>query len=202
MSNRLNIVLIEKAYLLSAGFENLISEFPGLFLVAHYDGTENKLAAKITRHKPDMVVIDPQCFNEGLLSLLNLLHKVNSTIIIGLITNSTPDNIKSHFRYCLNIEYGKHEVLESFKSFLGDKLNLKTSDKLASALSDREQTIVRQVVSGYTNQQIADKLFLSIHTVSTHRKNITNKLGIKTVSGLTVYALMNKIVDIHDIEHK
>ncbi len=202
MSDRLNIVLVEKAYLLSAGFENLLSEFPGLFLVAHYDGTENNLAAKIAHHKPDMVVIDPQCFNEGLFSLLNRLQLSNNTIIIGLITNSTPDNIKSHFRYCLNIEYGKHEVLESFKSFLGDKSYKKESDKSASTLSDRENTIVKQLVSGYTNQQIADQLFLSIHTVNTHRKNITNKLGIKTVSGLTVYAIMNKIVDIHDIEHK
>lgn len=202
MSNRLNIVLVESAYLLSAGFENLLSEFPGLFLMAHFDGSENKLAAKITHHKPDMVVIDPQCFKEGLLSLLNQLQLINNNIIIGLITNSTPDNIKSHFRYCLNIEYGKHEALESFKFIVGDKLNLKASDKSASTLSDREQTIVKQVVSGYTNQQIADKLFLSIHTVNTHRKNITNKLGIKTVSGLTVYAIMNKIVDIHDIEHK
>ena len=202
MSNRLNIVLVERAYLLSAGFENLLSEFPGLFLVAHYDGTENNLATKITHHKPDMVAIDPQCFKEGLYSLLNRLQLTNNTLIIGLITNSTPDNIKSHFRYCLNIEDGKYEVLESFKSFLKEKLYKKASDKSASTLSNREHTIVKQLVSGYTNQQIADQLFLSIHTVNTHRKNITNKLGIKTVSGLTVYAIMNKIVDIHDIEHK
>ena len=202
MSKRLNIVLVESAYLVSAGFENLISEFPGLVLVAHYDGTENNLSEKITHHKPDIIVIDPQCFPDGPISILNRLQLVNNSIIIGLVNKATPDNIKSHFRFCLNVEYGKHEVLESFKSFLGDKLTIKSSDKSSSALSDREQTIVKKFVSGNTNQQIADQLFLSIHTVNTHRKNITNKLGIKTVSGLTVYALMNKIVNIQDIEHK
>ena len=202
MPKRLNIVLVESAYLLSAGVENLLTEFPGLFLVAHYDGGENNIASKISHHKPDIVIIDPECIQEGLLTLLNQLQMVNNTIIIGLVSNSTADNIKSHFRACLNIELGKHEVLESFKSILGDKLTQKDRDRTAADLSEREQTIVKQLVSGYTNQQIADQLFLSIHTVNTHRKNITNKLGIKTVSGLTVYALMNKIVDIHEIEHK
>ena len=50
------------------------------------------------------------------------------------------------------------------------------------------------------NKEIADHLNISIHTVISHRKNITRKTGIKTVSGLTVYALLNDLVDIHSIE--
>jgi len=53
---------------------------------------------------------------------------------------------------------------------------------------------------GLTNQEVAEKLFISVHTVMTHRKNITKKLGIKTVSGLTVYALLNKVIEIQDID--
>ena len=67
-------------------------------------------------------------------------------------------------------------------------------------LSGREVEILQHVASGLTNQEIADTLFLSVHTVTTHRKNITKKLGIKSVSGLTVYALMNKLVSPLDIE--
>lgn len=63
-------------------------------------------------------------------------------------------------------------------------------------LSQREIEIVENVALGLTNQEIADKLFLSPHTVITHRKNITKKLGIKTVSGLTVYALLNNIISL------
>lgn len=61
-------------------------------------------------------------------------------------------------------------------------------------LSMRERDIVRQVALGHTNQEIADALFISAHTVITHRKNIVRKLGIKTVSGLTVYAILNNLL--------
>ncbi|RLD72360.1 MAG: DNA-binding response regulator, partial [Bacteroidetes bacterium] len=66
-------------------------------------------------------------------------------------------------------------------------------------LSERETTVLKHVTQGMTNQEIAEKLFLSVHTVTTHRKNITKKLGIKTVSGLTVYALLNKVIDMREI---
>ena len=50
-----------------------------------------------------------------------------------------------------------------------------------------------------TNKEVANELFISTHTVISHRKNITRKLGIKTVSGLTVYAILNQIISMEDI---
>ena len=58
-------------------------------------------------------------------------------------------------------------------------------------LSARELEVLLCIVQGFTNKQIAEKLSISQHTVMSHRKNTMNKLGIKTVSGLTVYAIMN-----------
>lgn len=58
-------------------------------------------------------------------------------------------------------------------------------------LSSREIDVLQWVAKGITNKEIADKLNISLNTVLTHRKNITTKLGIKTVSGLTFYAIMN-----------
>jgi len=66
-------------------------------------------------------------------------------------------------------------------------------------LSPRETTIVRHISMGLTNRQIAETLFLSAHTVMTHRKNISAKLGIKSVSGLTVYAIVNNIITIEEV---
>ena len=50
------------------------------------------------------------------------------------------------------------------------------------------------------NKEIADQYNISIHTVISHRKNITRKIGIKTVAGLTVYALLNGLIDINTVE--
>ena len=64
----------------------------------------------------------------------------------------------------------------------------------------REVEVLQLIVKGGTNKEIADKLCISLNTVLTHRKNITAKLGIKTVSGLTFYAIMNGLVSGEDIE--
>lgn len=72
----------------------------------------------------------------------------------------------------------------------------------SSELTQREKTVVRQVSLGLTNKQIAEELFLSTHTVTTHRKNISSKLGIKSVSGLTVYAIVNNIITIEEVSLK
>ena len=66
-------------------------------------------------------------------------------------------------------------------------------------LSDREKEIIKCVARGMSNKEIADKLFLSIHTVTTHRRNITAKLQIHSPAGLTIYAIINNLVDISDI---
>ena len=67
-------------------------------------------------------------------------------------------------------------------------------------LSAREKEILVCVAKGMLNKEIADAENISIHTVITHRKNITRKTGIKTVAGLTVYALLNNLIDINTIE--
>ena len=73
------------------------------------------------------------------------------------------------------------------------------NDKL-DVLSDREKDIIICITKGMNNKEIADYLFLSVHTVTTHRRNISNKLQIHTTAGLIIYAIANKLVDINDIQ--
>ena len=54
--------------------------------------------------------------------------------------------------------------------------------------------VLKLVAKGLTNKEIADELNLSVHTVITHRKNITSKTNIKSISGLTIYAMLNKLI--------
>ena len=67
-------------------------------------------------------------------------------------------------------------------------------------LSEREKEILVSVAQGLLNKEIADKHNISINTVITHRKNITRKTGIRTVPGLTVYAILHNLIDINSIE--
>ena len=67
-------------------------------------------------------------------------------------------------------------------------------------LSQREKEIIRCVVKGLSNKEIAEELFISIHTVITHRRNIARKLEIHSPTLLTVYAIVNKLVDISEVK--
>jgi len=67
-------------------------------------------------------------------------------------------------------------------------------------LSPREIEVLTCLVNGMLNKEIADQLHISVHTVVRHRKNITLKTGIRSQSGLTIYAISKKIVSIEDID--
>ena len=75
-----------------------------------------------------------------------------------------------------------------------------TDESPRCVLSEREKEILALVVKGLINKEIADKLCISLHTVLTHRKNIVKKLNIHSVSGLTIYAIVNSIVRLDELE--
>lgn len=70
----------------------------------------------------------------------------------------------------------------------------------AEELSDREKDVLIQLVKGLSNKEIADVLCISTHTVITHRKNITRKLNIHSTAGLTIYAIVNHLVDLEQLK--
>ena len=67
-------------------------------------------------------------------------------------------------------------------------------------LSDREKEVIIALVQGMTNKEIAEHLFISINTVITHRRNIARKLQIHSPAGLTIYAIVNNLVDISTVK--
>lgn len=68
-------------------------------------------------------------------------------------------------------------------------------------LSDREKEILVCIAKGQSNKEIADTLCLSVHTVTTHRRNISSKLQIHSTAGLIIYAFANRLIDIQEIQH-
>lgn len=85
----------------------------------------------------------------------------------------------------------EERIVESFRR-LAASVNEETP--VQGELSSREIDVLREVASGKTNKEIADSLCISINTVITHRRNLSSKLGIRSASGLSLYAVMNGIV--------
>lgn len=104
---------------------------------------------------------------------------------------------------CIN--QPEHELVRSLLMLQqhahGDGRNLPQMPRVLQQkiLSDREIEVMSLIVQGYINKEIADRLNIGLSTVITHRKNIMDKLGMKSVSALTIYAVMHGYVDINKI---
>lgn len=123
---------------------------------------------------------------------------------IVLTTSQNPDNHLSEF-HCLCTAVSEKELVRSLLVLVqrahGQGQNLPPMPKAlhSKILSDREIEVLSLIAQGLLNKEIADKLNISMTTVITHRKNIVEKLGMRTVSALTIYAVMHGYVDINCI---
>ncbi len=197
MSSTRKIIVVTNSFLFSSGIESLALELSGLLVEHVFSGSEKRLSQKIIDSKPEFVIIDPEAISDCLIPTLRELQNDRDIVTIGLINPNSSEKIISRFSNTLTTNGNKFQLTEQLQNIVGSESAKPTSEQL---ISKRETEILKYLVMGFTNQEVADKLFLSIHTVMTHRKKINRKLGIKTVSGLTVYALMNNIVDIREVE--
>ena len=142
-------------------------------------------------------------FLEKLEDLRNLIVRYlpdNSTNNARYLILSNLQDLEQSLRGHIEIE---EKVLLPLEEIVGTSKAAKIEEAAASASSDalsqREKEIVAAVAHGKTNKEIADDLFISINTVVTHRKNIARKTGINSIAGLTVYAILNNIVRLKDL---
>ena len=196
---KISFIIAEKSYLIRAGLIGIINTFRECEVVSEI--VEDKhVANKISKFKPEILIINSKFLlnNPDILSE-NHSKKKRSKIIALITGNENSDD----FRFCdklIDIENDKSIISKTIWEVI-KTLNFQDAEK-NDELSEREKEIVAQVALGKTNKQIADELFISSHTVVTHRKNIVRKLGIKTVSGITVYAILNRIISINDTENQ
>ena len=94
-----------------------------------------------------------------------------------------------------------YDTAEQIKEKLRSVCNSRDGEASQELLSAREKEIIVGVVKGLTNKQIAERLFISAHTVITHRRNIAAKLQIHSPAGLTIYAIVNKLVELNDVKN-
>lgn len=117
------------------------------------------------------------------------------------LTNGGPNsNALQEFKQ-INIMQSEQGIIESIKALHGSAHGSKIDSQSEVSTKDdilsyREIEVLRLIVEGLINKEIAERLNIGLTTVITHRKNIFEKLGIRSVAGLTIYAVMKRYIDI------
>ena len=130
------------------------------------------------------------------------IERKRKTIVLTLSLDST-STLSDFHSLCINVP--EQELVRSLLALLqsahGHGKNMPPMPEVLNRkiLSDREIEVMSLIVQGYINKEIAEKLNIGLATVITHRKNIMDKLGMKSVSALTIYAVMHGYVDINKI---
>ncbi len=143
--------------------------------------------------QPAYLIIESSCLTPPPAYTLERIGKKNHACKIMLLCDDClPETTQAYLHDGIFISDSESKILSKFQSFFSDLTPSQSSD---NTLSEREKEVIQLVAVGKTNKEISDALFISPHTVITHRKNITAKLGIKTIAGLVVYAVLNGLID-------
>lgn len=147
----------------------------------------------------DLIIIDPSVIDYVSRSSAHTL--INSSLdipVIALYTVFLEEDFYRQFDAVISLYDLPAVIISKCRKALEVELDSSKGD--GGELSAREKEILVSVAKGKLNKEIADEFNISVYTVMTHRKNITRKTGIKTVAGLTVYAMLNNLIDPSSLE--
>lgn len=138
--------------------------------------------------------ISSQLILENISSFEPLRHKIIA------LTNGTANSAALRDFHQVNIQQPEQAILESIKRLHthahGTSPQAVSSPDSSDRLSPREIEVAKLLVEGLINKEIASRLNIGLTTVITHRKNIFDKLGIHSLAGLTIYAIMKRYIEI------
>ena len=201
MSTNLKVAIAEPADIIRYGLEMMLKRLPGFRLQLVEIATAGSLLDLLQLHKPDMLIVNPLLPGSFGLSHIKEECGCEEMKCVALQTTPVDPQTLEVYDERLSLYDSAEEIARKLQ-----RLTQKPEAEGAEGedgqqlLSQREKEIVVCVVKGMTNREIADQLFLSTHTVITHRRNIARKLQIHSASGLTIYAIVNKLVELSDIK--
>jgi DNA-binding CsgD family transcriptional regulator len=186
--NRINIAVIEPSLIICEGLSNILMKLKKDFYIYRFnDLDEFRISA--TKENFNVAVVNPSLIQNRMTDFIKLKNIQSGVVWIALVYSFYDEEILHKFDDILSVTASIDQITNKIV-----QIN-QTSDKNThDDLSDREIEVLTQMVKGFANKEIADMLNISIHTVISHRKNITEKTGIKSLSGLTIYAITKKII--------
>ena len=192
MKPKTNLLIVEPSDIIRAGIESLISD-DQFALLAPLRDYPSDLPQRLARLQPDMLLLNPTLIpSPARMQLAALTQARPSMAIVALVYQYVEPQMLEGFKAVLDIrEQGSHVAQKLRQCCQSDHESTNESYEL----SDRETEVLLLVAQGCSSKEIADRLNISIHTVNTHRKNITHKTGIKSVAGLAVYAMLHNLIN-------
>jgi DNA-binding NarL/FixJ family response regulator len=212
----ISIQIAQSNYLVKEGLKSLVLNQKELLLECEASSAD-ELLLNIDSFRSGVIIIDHNDPAFGI-SVVRKIKSLSPAVHFLSISDKPnrwmlSDAMSAGITSYLLRDCEKEEIMDAIRAtssgeqfFCGKILSdvLKTNDEVSAdpeqvscegvKISDREGEIIRLVAEGFTNKEIADKLFLSAHTVTTHRKNIMAKLGVNNTAGLVLFAIRNNIV--------
>lgn len=207
-----NIIIADDQSLFSEGIKRLLEQKKDIQVVAIV-GRGKEVQAAISKFKPDALLLDLNMPDINGFEVLEEIRNLFPKLIIGIL--STYENItfiekakklkaNAYLSKDAKIEELRDVIFHNFTSdfFLGSKLQLKANKKKKEfdnfkdviRITDREKQVLKLIAKGFTSEKIANKLFISLFTVKSHRKNLFRKLKVTNASELLTVAYGTNIL--------
>lgn len=192
------IAIADPSPIILAGLASLLKELPDCEVVLQSDDMHT-VTMRLAILKPDVLVINPVMVDYSKRRMVrSLFENLPDMRIVALVSSFMENTILRQFHGIIEI----NDDLQRIKSTLQQvtvRHPQQENEVDSSLLSEREKEVLVCLAKGKKNNEIAEMLHISAHTVITHRKNIVRKTGIKSVSALTVYAILNNLLEQKDI---
>jgi DNA-binding NarL/FixJ family response regulator len=214
---RIRTLLADNSELTLLGLRTLFANVPRIEVVGEaYDAIQ--LQALLIREKPDVVLMDHTAEGFGAKAIREGLKRVKRTRFVSITPDPSPMALMSAIRAgvtsYIKKDCGTDEIIDAVldtadgqKFFCGKiletlrKASFDVDQFLAEpltcapvSLSDRECEVIALIAEGLSYTRIAERLHLSAHTVTTHRRNIMQKLGVNSTAAVVMYAVKNGLV--------
>jgi DNA-binding NarL/FixJ family response regulator len=207
----IKVVIAEEREIVAQGLKNIISAIDGVVVDAvKFNSTE--LLSYVKNNPVDIVVLD-YCSEGFKVEDIPVIQSVDGVRVLAIserpekafLQTALSAGAYGHILLCCDapeIEDAVKSLYSGDKFFCGKVLSAINEESLDASssscapvnLSKRELEIIEMIADGLTNKDIAEKLFLSTHTIMTHRKNIMGKLGVKNTAGIVIYAVKENVV--------
>lgn len=193
----IHVAVADTSIIVRSGLVAVLKRLPDLNIQTIEVTSKEGLQHCMEAHCPDILIVSPLFEGWFDLDSFKQIYGQQELKVVALVSVVMDANQLRGYDEQINLFDDVDKLTQKVASLMTVAAD---DENELDALSQREKEIIGCIVRGMTNKEIAEKLFISVHTVITHRRNITRKLQIHSAAGLTIYAIVNKLVELGEVK--